>query len=71
MQICADEMGLGKTIQALAFISCVRYENLSSRPALVIVPKSTLPGWELVSHLTQSFQETFKVSMGQFKKIVS
>ncbi|CAM6110091.1 unnamed protein product [Calypogeia fissa] len=44
--ILADEMGLGKTIQALAFISCVRYEKLSSRPALVIAPKSTLPGWE-------------------------
>ncbi|KAG6542742.1 hypothetical protein Mapa_015817 [Marchantia paleacea] len=44
--ILADEMGLGKTVQTIAFMSCVRNENLSSKPALVIAPKSTLSGWE-------------------------
>ncbi|BBN03821.1 protein Mpsnf1.12 [Marchantia polymorpha subsp. ruderalis] len=44
--ILADEMGLGKTIQTIAFMSCVRNEKLSSKPALVIAPKSTLSGWE-------------------------
>jgi hypothetical protein len=42
-------MGLGKTIQALALIACVWREKLSSRPALVIAPKSTLPNWDYVS----------------------
>ncbi|KAH9542764.1 hypothetical protein CY35_13G024400 [Sphagnum magellanicum] len=44
--ILADEMGLGKTIQAISFMMCLRHEKLSSKPFLVIAPKSTLPGWE-------------------------
>jgi len=44
----ADEMGLGKTIQAISFMMCLRHEKLSSKPFLVIAPKSTLPGWEQV-----------------------
>jgi SNF2 family DNA or RNA helicase len=44
--ILADEMGLGKTIQAISFMMCLRHEKLSSKPFLVITPKSTLPGWE-------------------------
>lgn len=44
--ILADEMGLGKTIQAIAFLVCMKNEKLSSKPVLVIAPKSTLPGWD-------------------------
>ncbi|GLJ55690.1 hypothetical protein SUGI_1196270 [Cryptomeria japonica] len=44
--ILADEMGLGKTIQAIAFIVCMKKEQLNSKPVLIIAPKSTLPGWD-------------------------
>lgn len=42
-------MGLGKTIQAVSFMMCLKHEKLSSKPVLVIGPKSTLVGWEQVS----------------------
>lgn len=50
--ILADEMGLGKTFQALAFLAALkaapvsgRRSDLSSVPALIIVPASLLENW--------------------------
>uniref|UniRef100_A0A1D1Z0P6 CHD3-type chromatin-remodeling factor PICKLE n=1 Tax=Anthurium amnicola TaxID=1678845 RepID=A0A1D1Z0P6_9ARAE len=44
--ILADEMGLGKTVQVVSFVKCMKHENLSPDPALIIAPKSILFHWE-------------------------
>ncbi|MQL88673.1 hypothetical protein Taro_021237 [Colocasia esculenta] len=47
--ILADEMGLGKTVQVVSFIKCMKHENISPYPVLVIAPKSILFHWEKVA----------------------
>ena len=44
--ILADEMGLGKTIQTISFLSYVFEEHLVHGPFLVVVPLSTIQGWQ-------------------------
>jgi len=44
--ILADEMGLGKTIQTVAMLSWLVYEKHQHGPFLVVVPLSTVPGWQ-------------------------
>lgn len=41
----ADDMGLGKTVQTLALLQRLK-ENNTLRPALLVVPVSTIPNWE-------------------------
>lgn len=41
----ADDMGLGKTVQTLALLQKLKENNLL-RPALLVVPVSTIPNWE-------------------------
>lgn len=43
--ILADEMGLGKTLQALALIECIRNQDTSLQPALVVCPASLVENW--------------------------
>lgn len=43
--ILADEMGLGKTLQALALIECIRGEDTTKSPALVVCPASLVENW--------------------------
>lgn len=40
------QMGLGKTIQTIALLASVQHEDHDGRPALVVVPLSTLRNWE-------------------------
>ena len=42
----ADEMGLGKTVQAVAFLAVLQAEYRGAGPALVVVPLSTVAGWQ-------------------------
>ncbi|EOA86343.1 DNA-dependent ATPase fun30 [Exserohilum turcicum] len=42
--ILADDMGLGKTCQIIAFLSHLKEEG-SGKPALIVVPGSTLENW--------------------------
>jgi SWI/SNF-related matrix-associated actin-dependent regulator 1 of chromatin subfamily A len=42
--ILADDMGLGKTCQIIAFLSHLK-EQGTGRPALIVVPGSTLENW--------------------------
>lgn len=44
--ILADEMGLGKTIQSISFISYVFNEHNLYGPFLVVIPLSTIQGWQ-------------------------
>jgi len=44
--ILADEMGLGKTLQALALIECIRNQDTSKHPALVVCPASIVENWQ-------------------------
>ncbi|KAL3478348.1 hypothetical protein BJX99DRAFT_245653 [Aspergillus californicus] len=60
--ILADEMGLGKTLSLLALV-CLSLDRLDEemdrsqpRATLIVVPKSTIPGWErqIKSHIKAS-----------------
>ncbi|VDK73399.1 unnamed protein product [Litomosoides sigmodontis] len=42
--ILADEMGLGKTVQVIAFITCLKSEQVKG-PHLIVVPSSTIENW--------------------------
>ncbi|XP_063932327.1 chromodomain-helicase-DNA-binding protein 1-like isoform X2 [Zophobas morio] len=44
--ILADEMGLGKTIQCVSFLGYLQYQYNLNGPFLVIVPLSTIVGWQ-------------------------
>jgi SNF2 family DNA or RNA helicase len=44
--ILADEMGLGKTIQTISFLSYVFEEHCVHGPFLIVVPLSTVQGWQ-------------------------
>lgn len=44
--ILADEMGLGKTIQAISFLSYVFNEHNLHGPFLIVIPLSTMQGWQ-------------------------
>ncbi|KAL3698484.1 hypothetical protein R1sor_012560 [Riccia sorocarpa] len=44
--VLADERLLGKTVQAVAFIACIRHQQLSRKPVLVVASKSALSEWE-------------------------
>ncbi|CAF1316213.1 unnamed protein product, partial [Didymodactylos carnosus] len=44
--ILADEMGLGKTIQTISFLSYIFEEHHINGPFLVVVPLSTIQGWQ-------------------------
>lgn len=44
--ILADQLGLGKTVQAIAFMSALYHKYLVGGPFLVIVPTSTISGWQ-------------------------
>jgi SNF2 family DNA or RNA helicase len=44
--ILADEMGLGKTIQAISFLSYIFNEHNLYGPFLVVIPLSTIQGWQ-------------------------
>jgi hypothetical protein len=44
--ILADEMGLGKTIQAISFLSYVFNEHNLYGPFLIVLPLSTMQGWQ-------------------------
>jgi chromodomain-helicase-DNA-binding protein 1 len=44
--ILADEMGLGKTIQTISFLSYVFEEHGVHGPFLIVVPLSTVQGWQ-------------------------
>jgi SNF2 family DNA or RNA helicase len=44
--ILADEMGLGKTLQTISFVSYVFNEHSLYGPFLVVIPLSTIQGWQ-------------------------
>ena len=44
--ILADEMGLGKTVQAISFMSYVFNEHNLYGPFLIVIPLSTIQGWQ-------------------------
>ena len=44
--ILADEMGLGKTIQVISFLSYIFNEHHLYGPFLVVIPLSTVQGWQ-------------------------
>ncbi|CAF4765294.1 unnamed protein product, partial [Rotaria sp. Silwood1] len=44
--ILADEMGLGKTIQTISFLSYIYEEHNVHGPFLIVVPLSTIQGWQ-------------------------
>ncbi|CAF0823138.1 unnamed protein product [Didymodactylos carnosus] len=44
--ILADEMGLGKTIQTISFLSYIFKEHHVHGPFLIVVPLSTIQGWQ-------------------------
>jgi chromodomain-helicase-DNA-binding protein 1 len=44
--ILADEMGLGKTIQTISFLSYIFEEHGVHGPFLIVVPLSTIQGWQ-------------------------
>lgn len=44
--ILADEMGLGKTVQAISFLSYVFNEHSLYGPFLIVIPLSTIQGWQ-------------------------
>ncbi len=44
--ILADEMGLGKTIQTISFLSYLFNEHDVYGPFLVVIPLSTMQGWQ-------------------------
>ena len=44
--ILADEMGLGKTIQTIAFLHNLYHEHSLYGPFIIVVPLSTMPGWQ-------------------------
>ena len=41
----ADDMGLGKTIQVLALLLCLRDEDETRAPSLLVIPASLLGNW--------------------------
>ncbi|XP_026408701.1 probable helicase CHR10 [Papaver somniferum] len=43
--ILGDEMGLGKTLQAITFLSYLKFHLKSPGPFLVICPLSVTDGW--------------------------
>lgn len=43
--ILGDEMGLGKTLQAITFISYLKFQRGVSGPFLVLCPLSVIDGW--------------------------
>ncbi|MBK8286676.1 MAG: DEAD/DEAH box helicase [Ahniella sp.] len=49
--LLADDMGLGKTIQVLAHVLSERHKsrlrNESTKPALVVMPTSLVPNWQM------------------------
>ncbi|KAK3608756.1 hypothetical protein CHS0354_005847 [Potamilus streckersoni] len=45
--ILGDEMGLGKTCQTIALIVYLHHHEKSSKPSLVVCPRSVLENWEL------------------------
>jgi len=62
----ADDMGLGKTVQTLAMLQKMKEEK-KLRPALLIVPVSTVPNWENeIKRFTPSLK--FIRHLGQFRK---
>ncbi|KAI3982972.1 hypothetical protein MKX01_010455 [Papaver californicum] len=44
--ILADEMGLGKTIQAITYLSMLKYLDNDPGPHLIVCPASLLENWE-------------------------
>jgi chromodomain-helicase-DNA-binding protein 1 len=44
--ILADEMGLGKTLQTISFISYVFNHHSLYGPFLIVIPLSTIQGWQ-------------------------
>lgn len=44
--ILGDEMGLGKTIQAATLLAAAQREGLTTGPALIVAPLSTIGAWE-------------------------
>ncbi|KAL3857047.1 hypothetical protein ACJMK2_011746, partial [Sinanodonta woodiana] len=44
--ILGDEMGLGKTCQTIALIVYLHHHEKSSKPSLVVCPRSVLENWE-------------------------
>ena len=48
--ILADEMGLGKTIQTISYLSYVFEEHGVHGPFLIVVPLSTIQGWQQEFH---------------------
>jgi chromodomain-helicase-DNA-binding protein 1 len=48
--ILADEMGLGKTIQTISFLSYVYEEHRVHGPFIIVVPLSTIQGWQEEFH---------------------
>lgn len=62
----ADDMGLGKTVQTLAMLQKMKEEK-KLRPALLIVPVSTVANWENeISRFTPSIK--YIRHLGQFRK---
>lgn len=48
--ILADEMGLGKTIQTISFLSYIFEEHHVHGPFIIVVPLSTIQGWQQEFH---------------------
>ncbi len=42
----ADDMGLGKTFQVLAYLQSLREQGISTKAALIVVPRSLLVNWQ-------------------------
>lgn len=47
--VLADDMGLGKTLQTLTWLAWLRAEKKSSKPSLVVCPKSVMDNWQTES----------------------
>jgi superfamily II DNA or RNA helicase len=62
----ADDMGLGKTVQTLALLQKLKEEK-KLRPALLIVPVSTIPNWEQeIAHFAPGISSLRHI--GQFRR---
>ena len=44
--VLADEMGLGKTVEIVTFLSVLYHEHSLSGPYLIVIPLSTVVGWQ-------------------------
>ncbi len=42
----ADDMGLGKTIQVISLLLLIKYNNLKTKPHLLILPASLVGNWQ-------------------------